>query len=103
FELSSKPDTLLDDVMIREMTVGYPDMTLREYANLMAEKEISNLPVVSRKDPREVLSVMTIEHVLQARTIDLNEARKSERVINLPLIRAVRGGMLVMRRRRSRR
>jgi H+/Cl- antiporter ClcA/predicted transcriptional regulator len=101
FELTNSPDTKLDDVMIRDMTVGYPDMTLREYANLMADKKISNMPVVSRKDPRKVLSVMTIEHVLQARTFDLNEERKTERVINLPLIRAVRGGMLVMRRRRS--
>ncbi|MGH8225896.1 MAG: chloride channel protein, partial [Gammaproteobacteria bacterium] len=67
FELSATPDTLLDDVMIREMTLGYPDMTLRELANLMAEHEIANLPIVARDDPRKVLSVMTIEHVLQGR------------------------------------
>ncbi|MGH8127222.1 MAG: chloride channel protein [Gammaproteobacteria bacterium] len=101
FELAATPDTLLDDVMIRDMTVGYPDMTLREFANLMADRQISNLPVVSRDDPRKVLSVMTIEHVLQARMFDLNEERKTERVLTLPLIRAVRGGLILMRRRRG--
>ncbi len=101
FELAATPDTLLDDVMIREMVLGYPDMTLRELANLMAEHEIATLPIVARDDPREVLSVMTNEHVLQGRLIDLNEERMTERTINLPLIRAVRGGLLVMRRRRG--
>ncbi|MDN5865026.1 MAG: chloride channel protein [Gammaproteobacteria bacterium] len=101
FELAATPDTLLDDVMIRDMIVGYPDMTLHELANLMAERQISNMPIVSRDDPCEVLSVITIEHVLQGRMYDLNEERKTERVINLPLIRAVRGGMLLMRRRRG--
>jgi H+/Cl- antiporter ClcA/CBS domain-containing protein len=101
FELANSPDTKLDDVMIRDTVVGYPDMTLREYANLMADRQISNVPVVSRRDPRKVLSVMTIEHVLQARSFDLNEERKTERVLLVPLVRAVRGGMLVMRRRRA--
>ncbi|HEX5314707.1 MAG TPA: chloride channel protein [Gammaproteobacteria bacterium] len=101
FELEGAPDTRLDDVMIREMVLGYPDMTLRELANLMAEREIANLPIVARDDPRQVLSVMTIEHVLQGRLVDLNEERKTERVLLVPLIRAVRGGLIVMRRRRG--
>ena len=100
-ELYATPNMKLDDVMIREMTVGYPDMTLRELANLMVESEIANLPIVARDDTRKVLSVMTIEHVLQARLLDLNEERKTERVLHFPLIRAVRGGLLVMRRRRG--
>ncbi len=100
-ELYATPDTRLDDVMIREMVLGYPDMTLRELANMMAEREIANLPIVARDDKRKVLSVMTIEHVLQGRLFDLNEERKTERVLNLPLVRAVRGGLILMRRRRG--
>jgi CBS domain-containing protein len=100
-ELTETPDIRLDDVMIREMVLGHPDMTLRELANLMAERKIANLPIVAPNEPRQVLSVMTIEHLLQARLIDLDEERKTERVLNLPLIRAVRDGMLVMRRRRG--
>ena len=100
-ELAGTPATKLDEVMIREMVLGYPDMTLRELVNLMAERGIANLPIVERDDPRRVLSVMTFEHVLQGRLFDLNEERKTERVLNLPLIRAVRGGMILMRRRRS--
>jgi hypothetical protein len=67
----------------------------------MAQTELSNVPIVSRDDPKQVLSVMTVEHLLRARLIDFNEERQTERVINFPLIRAVSGGMLVMRRRRA--
>lgn len=100
-ELTATSAVTLDDVMIRDMVLGYPDMTLRELANLMAERAIANVPIVARDDPRQVLSVMTIEHLLQGRLFDLDEERKTERVLNLPLVRAVRGGMLVMRRRRG--
>jgi H+/Cl- antiporter ClcA/CBS domain-containing protein len=100
-EFVSTPSIHIDDVMIHDMVVGHPDMTLRELANLMAERAISNLPIVARDDPGQLLSVMTIEHLLHARLFDLNEERKTERVLNIPLIRAVRDGMLVMRRRRG--
>ncbi|MGH8160740.1 MAG: CBS domain-containing protein, partial [Gammaproteobacteria bacterium] len=99
-ELAGAP-TLLDRVMITDMIVGYPDMTLHELANLMAERGIANVPIVSRDDPRQVLSIMTVEHTLQARLLHVNEARKSERILSLPLVRAMRNGLLVMRRRRG--
>ncbi|MGH8600931.1 MAG: CBS domain-containing protein, partial [Burkholderiales bacterium] len=91
----------IDEVMVRKIVLGYPDMTLRELTNLMAQTELSNVPIVSRDDPKQVLSVMTVEHLLRARLIDFNEERQTERVINFPLIRAVSGGMLLMRRRRA--
>ncbi|MDE2196424.1 MAG: chloride channel protein, partial [Gammaproteobacteria bacterium] len=100
-ELVGTPDTRLDDVMIHEMVLGYPDMTLRELANLMAERQISSLPIVARENPRWVLGVMAMEQVLEARRRDLNEERQAERVLNLPLIRAARGGLLLLRRRRD--
>ncbi|HET8610196.1 MAG TPA: chloride channel protein [Burkholderiales bacterium] len=96
-----KLDATIGEVMVRKVVLGYPDMTLRELTNLMAQTELSNVPIVSRDDPTQVLSVMTVEHLLRARLIDLTEERETERVINFPLIRAMRGGMLLMRRRRA--
>ncbi len=96
-----KQDARIDEVMVRKVVVGYPDMTLRELTNLMAQTELSNVPIVARDDQKQVLSVMTVEHLLRARLIDVNEERQTERVINFPLIRAVRGGMMLMRRRRA--
>jgi CBS domain-containing protein len=96
-----KQDARIDEVMVRKVVVGYPDMTLRELTNLMAQTELSNVPIVARDDQKQVLSVMTVEHLLRARLIDINEERQTERVINFPLIRAVRGGMMLMRRRRA--
>src|SRR5699024_601294 len=44
-ELDMAPETSIDQIMVREPIVGYADMTLRELANLMAEREISSLPI----------------------------------------------------------
>src|SRR5699024_3385665 len=49
-QLDLAADTLIDDVMVRDPVVGYPDMTLRELTNLMTENEISSLPIVDRAD-----------------------------------------------------
>lgn len=99
-QLGCAPNTRIDDVMVRDPVVGYPDMTLRELANRMAERQVSSLPIVSRQEPSRVLSVMAMEQVLEARLRDLNEERKAERVLSLPRIFAAAGGRLLMRGRR---
>lgn len=88
----------IDTVMIRDLVLVYPDMTLREVANTMAAREVSNVPVVQRDDNARILSVVTIEQVLQARLVDLNEERIPERIIKIPLISTMKGGILLMRR-----
>lgn len=101
-ELGMAPETRIDEVMMKNPVVGYPDMTLRELANLMASSAVSSMPIVDRGDHRRVHSVMALEHVLAARLSDINEERKAERVINLPRIFSAGSGRLVMRGRRSR-
>lgn len=91
--------TLIDDVMIRDPTVGYPDLTLRELTNLMTENEVSSLPIVDRSDPNQIHSVMALEHVLHARRLDIHEERKAERVLALPRVFSGRGGRLLLRGR----
>jgi H+/Cl- antiporter ClcA len=101
-QLSSAPETKLDDVMVRDVVCGYADMTLRELANLMAHRQVSSVPVVDRNDPLQVLSVMATEQVLEARLRDLNEEHHTERVISLPRILSVGSGRVLMRGRRER-
>jgi len=97
--LGSTPETKIDQIMVRNIVVGYPDMTLREIANLMAASEISSLPIVDRKKPTQVLSVIAMDHILEARLRDVNEERKAERVLKIPEILILGAGRLLMRRR----
>jgi CBS domain-containing protein len=83
--------------MVREPIVGYPDMTLRELANLMAENQVSSVPIVDRNDARHVLSVMSVDHVLEARLRDVDEEHKYERILDLMQIRAIGGGRVLVR------
>jgi H+/Cl- antiporter ClcA len=76
----------LETLMITRPIVAYPDMTLRELANFMVETKISSLPIVSRDDPQRIYSLMSLEDVLQARLLDVNEERKAERVLFFPQI-----------------
>ncbi len=96
---SSTLEATIDQIMARHIIVAYPDMTLREVANLMAASEISSLPIVDRKTPTQVLSVVAMDHILEARLRDLNEERKTERVLRFPEALTLGAGRLLMRRR----
>jgi H+/Cl- antiporter ClcA/CBS domain-containing protein len=87
----------IDEVMDREPVVGYPDMTLRELANLMAAREVSSVPIVDRRDPRQVLSVIALDHVLEARLRDVNEEHHLERILSMPRLRSLGGGRVFAR------
>jgi len=82
----------IDDLMVRDVVVGYPDMTLRELANLMAERQVSSVPIVDRRNGQLVVGVMALDQVLEARLRDVNEEHKSERVLNWLQISALGGG-----------
>ncbi|MGA9854997.1 MAG: chloride channel protein [Gammaproteobacteria bacterium] len=98
-QLGSTPKTMIDQIMVRNIIVGYPDMTLREIANLMAASEVSSLPIVDRKKQAQVLSVIAMDHILEARLRDVNEEREAERILKLPEILTLGAGRLWMRRR----
>jgi CBS domain-containing protein len=99
--LASQPPALVDQLMVRDPVVGYADMTLRELANLMAERQVSSVPIVDRDDAAHLLSVMSLDQVLEARLRDVNEEHKYERVLDLMSIRALSGGLLFVRGRQS--
>ena len=62
--------------------IAHPDDTLRHVAYLMAEQGTTTLPVVAREDHGEVVGTVTLEQLLQARLRDLEEERRSERVLS---------------------
>jgi chloride channel protein, CIC family len=94
--LSASSPASIDDLMVRDVVVGYPDMTLRELANLMAERQVSSVPIVDRANGQLVLGVMALDQVLEARLRDVNEEHKSERVLNWLQISALGGGSVLV-------
>ena len=95
-QLSASSPASIDDFMVRDVVVGYPDMTLRELANLMAERQVSSVPIVDRANGQLVLGVMALDQVLEARLRDVNEEHKSERVLNWLQISALGGGSVLV-------
>jgi H+/Cl- antiporter ClcA/predicted transcriptional regulator len=85
-------DAAVDDVMIATPAVAYADLTLREMANIMAEQEISRMPVVEREAPSRLIGMITLVDLLRARRIDLEEERVSERVLHVRQLMPLPGG-----------
>jgi chloride channel protein, CIC family len=77
----------LRDLMRAEPIVAYPDETLRRVAYRMAEHGVTRMPVVSRDDPRELVGMVSLAHLLQGRLRDLQEERHSERVLRVRALR----------------
>jgi CBS domain-containing protein len=65
--------------------VAYPDEPLRVVVYRMAETRRTELPVVDRGDPGDLLGLITLNDLLAARTRDLEEERHRERVLQLRL------------------
>jgi chloride channel protein, CIC family len=100
--LGSSSHANIDQVMVRDVIVGYPDMTLRELANLMAEHQVSSVPIVERMNGRQIVSVMALDQVLEARLRDINEEHKSERVLTWLQILALGSDRVLVRSQPSR-
>jgi chloride channel protein, CIC family len=95
--LESNSNAKIDELMVSDVVVGYPDMTLRELANLMAERQVSSVPIVARANARQVVSVMALDQVLEARVRDVDEEHKSERVLNWLQILPLGSGRVLVR------
>jgi len=95
-QLDVNSQAKINDLMVINAVVGYPDMTLRELANLMAERQVSSVPIVDRDNGRLVLGVIALDQVLEARLRDVNEEHKSERVLDWLQIRALGGGRVLV-------
>jgi chloride channel protein, CIC family len=73
----------VEAMMHREVTVAYPDESLRPVADRMAAHGVHALPVVEREVPDRIVGMVTESDLLLARERRLVEERHRERVLRL--------------------
>jgi H+/Cl- antiporter ClcA len=71
------------DAATRFRGVAYPDESLRAVVYRMAESGITRFPVASRKHPGDLIGLVSLEDLLQARTRNLREERKRDRPLRV--------------------
>ncbi|MDP9149277.1 MAG: chloride channel protein [Myxococcota bacterium] len=72
--------------IVRQPVVAYPDEPLRVIVNRMAATGLTELPVVARANPRELVGTLALRDMLKARVRHLEEEQRRERVLPLNLI-----------------
>ncbi len=65
-EAESRQDYLLADVMTKKVVHSHPDQTLDTVILKLAQRELSQLPVVSRVDDTRLLGIITLRDVARA-------------------------------------
>ncbi len=83
--LAGSDSRTLADLMVDEPLTVFPDQTLREVANDLAQRGVSRAPVVDREDPTRLVGLITVTQLLQGRLRDMQEERISERVLRVKL------------------
>jgi len=73
----------LGDLAWHDPVVAFPDEPLRVVVYRMAETGFTRFPVVERGDVRKLLGMVALEDLLRARTRDLEEERRRERVLRI--------------------
>jgi CBS domain-containing protein len=80
-------EDLVCEFAISEPVATHPDETLRAVAVTMAGRQIDRMPVVAREDPGTIIGMISLTMLLAARLRDLQEARDSERVLRVRVVR----------------
>jgi CBS domain-containing protein len=73
------------EITKRRVVTAFSDEPLRLVVYRMAETGLTRMPVVDRTQPRKLLGMVSLTDLLQARTRDLEEERRRERVLRLRL------------------
>jgi chloride channel protein, CIC family len=68
-----------------DVVSAYPDEPLRLVVYRMAETGLTRMPVVTRENPLKLVGMVSLTDLLRARTRDLEEERRRERVLRLRL------------------
>jgi len=79
-EQSAAASNTLGELMQTNGLKVYPDETLRVLVYQMAESGITRMPVVER-GTEKLLGIVTLDHLLKARTRHLEEERRRERIL----------------------
>jgi CIC family chloride channel protein len=65
-EAEGRQDALLADVMVRKVVHAHPDQTLDTVVLKLAQRELSQLPVVSRANDGHLLGIITLRDIARA-------------------------------------
>lgn len=76
----------IENLMHRHVVTAYPDETLRDVADRMAEHRLGVLPVIEHSRSRHLRGVVTQFDLLAAHERDLEEERHRERVLRLRVL-----------------
>jgi CIC family chloride channel protein len=82
-----REDVMVCELAITDPVLTHPDETLRMVATTMAAHQVDKMPVVARDDPRQIIGMISLTMLLAARLRDLQEARDTERVLRLRVVR----------------
>jgi chloride channel protein, CIC family len=74
-----------NDAIHRRLVTAFPDEPLRHVVYRMADTGLTRMPVVDRDNPVKLLGIVSLTDLLRARTRDLEEERRRERVLRLRL------------------
>jgi predicted transcriptional regulator len=64
-EVEEQNDLLLSEVSIKEVVSSYPDQPLDAVMLKLGQRELSLLPVVSRKDPQKLLGIISMRDIVR--------------------------------------
>jgi chloride channel protein, CIC family len=73
------------EAMQTKIVTAFPDEPLRLVVYRMAETGLTRMPVVDRDDPNKLVGMISLTDLLRARTRNLEEERRRERVLRLRL------------------
>jgi H+/Cl- antiporter ClcA/CBS domain-containing protein len=79
--------TTVEQIAHPKPIVAHPDETLRTIATRMAAHAVDRMPVVDRHDPTRIVGIISLTMLLAGRLRDLQEARDTERVLDLRVAR----------------
>jgi len=78
------PDKKAADIITKSLAVVYPDNTLREAVDLMAEHDVSLLPVIDRKNKMKVVGVISRTDILKQRRKNLEKRHLYKKSLEIP-------------------
>jgi len=76
-------DVPIRDLALSEFAAAYPDETLREVGDRMAQRRLGVFPVVDRARPDHLRGIITQFDLLTAHERDLEEERHRERILRI--------------------
>jgi chloride channel protein, CIC family len=71
------------EIQKKSVVTAFPDEPLRLIVYRMAETGLTRMPVVARGGAAKVVGMISLADLLRARTRDLEEERRGERVLRL--------------------